>query len=116
MKNNKVKFIFVALLFATQVEAFSSCSTSSVNEDNKEQETPPDSPSVSPPVEETAYAFPGAEGGVMKRRKGIYCQIPGRLQSTGYPPVCHRTKGASYNCLLYIRHHLSKIDTGHSER
>lgn len=63
MKNNKVKFIFVALLFATQVEAFSSCSTSSVNEDNKEQETPPDSPSVSPPVEETAYAFPGAEGG-----------------------------------------------------
>lgn len=24
MKNNKVKFIFVALLFATQVEAFSS--------------------------------------------------------------------------------------------
>lgn len=44
MKNNKVKFIFVALLFATQVEAFSSCSTSSVNEDNKEQETPPDSP------------------------------------------------------------------------
>lgn len=28
MKNNKVKFIFVALLFATQVEAFSSCSTS----------------------------------------------------------------------------------------
>lgn len=58
MKNNKVKFIFVALLFATQVEAFSSCSTSSVNEDNKEQETPPDSPSVSPPVEETAYAFP----------------------------------------------------------
>ena len=63
MKNNKVKFIFVALLFATQVESFSSCSTSSVNEDNKEQETPPDSPSVSPPVEETAYAFPGAEGG-----------------------------------------------------
>ena len=62
MKSNKVKFIFVALLFATQVEAFSSCSTSSVNEDNKEQETPPDSPSVSPPVEETAYAFPGAEG------------------------------------------------------
>ena len=54
MKNNKVKFIFVALLFATQVEAFSSCSTSSVNEENKEQETPPDSPSVSPPVEETA--------------------------------------------------------------
>ena len=44
MKNNKVKFIFVALLFATQVEAFSSCSTSSVNEENKEQETPPDSP------------------------------------------------------------------------
>ena len=42
MKNNKVKFIFVALLFATQVEAFSSCSTSSVNEENKEQETPPD--------------------------------------------------------------------------
>ncbi len=41
MKNNKVKFIFVALLFATQVESFSSCSTSSVNEDNKEQETPP---------------------------------------------------------------------------
>ena len=41
MKNNKVKFIFVALLFATQVEAFSSCSTSSVNEENKEQETPP---------------------------------------------------------------------------
>ena len=39
MKNNKVKFIFVALLFATQVESFSSCSTSSVNEDNKEQET-----------------------------------------------------------------------------
>ena len=35
MKNNKVKFIFVALLFATQVEAFSSCSTSSVNEENK---------------------------------------------------------------------------------
>ena len=65
MKNNKVKFIFVALLFATQVESFSSCSTSSVNEDNKEQETPPDSPSVSPPVEETAYAFPGAEGGGM---------------------------------------------------
>lgn len=65
MKNNKVKFIFVALLFATQVEAFSSCSTSSVNEENKEQETPPDSPSVSPPVEETAYAFPGAEGGGM---------------------------------------------------
>ena len=65
MKNNKVKFIFVALLFATQVETFSSCSTSSVNEDNKEQETPPDSPSVSPPVEETAYAFPGAEGGGM---------------------------------------------------
>ena len=54
MKNNKVKFIFVALLFATQVESFSSCSTSSVNEENKEQETPPDSPSVSPPVEETA--------------------------------------------------------------
>lgn len=47
MKNNKVKFIFVALLFATQVEAFSPCSTSSVNEDNKEQETPPDSPSSS---------------------------------------------------------------------
>ena len=39
MKNNKVKFIFVALLFATQVEAFSSCSTSSVNEENKEQIT-----------------------------------------------------------------------------
>ena len=38
MKNNKVKFIFVALLFATHVEAFSSCSTSSVNEENKEQE------------------------------------------------------------------------------
>ena len=70
MKNNKVKFIFVALLFATQVEAFSSCSTSSVNEDNKEQETPPDSPSVSPPVEETAYAFPGAEGGGMNTTGG----------------------------------------------
>lgn len=70
MKNNKVKFIFVALLFATQVEAFSSCSTSSVNEENKEQETPPDSPSVSPPVEETAYAFPGAEGGGMNTTGG----------------------------------------------
>ena len=70
MKNNKVKFIFVALLFATQVESFSSCSTSSVNEDNKEQETPPDSPSVSPPVEETAYAFPGAEGGGMNTTGG----------------------------------------------
>ena len=34
MKNNKVKFIFVALLFATQVEAFSSCSTSSVTGDS----------------------------------------------------------------------------------
>ena len=70
MKNNKVKFIFVALLFATQVESFSSCSTSSVNEDNKEQETPPDSPSVSPPVEETAYAFPGADGGGMNTTGG----------------------------------------------
>lgn len=69
-ENNKVKFIFVALLFATQVEAFSSCSTSSVNEENKEQETPPDSPSVSPPVEETAYAFPGAEGGGMNTTGG----------------------------------------------
>ena len=58
MKNNKVKFIFVALLFATQVESFSSCSTSSVNEDNKEQETPPDSPSVSPPVEKQHMPFP----------------------------------------------------------
>ena len=48
----------------------SSCSTSSVNEDNKEQETPPDSPSVSPPVEETAYAFPGAEGGGMNTTGG----------------------------------------------
>ena len=70
MKNNKVKFIFVALLFATQVESFSSCSTSSVNEDNKEQEPPPDSPSVSPPVEETAYAFPGADGGGMNTTGG----------------------------------------------
>jgi len=58
MKNNKVKFIFVALLFATQVESFSSCSTSSVNEDNKEQETPPDSPSVSPPAEKQHMPFP----------------------------------------------------------
>lgn len=58
MKNNKVKFIFVALLFATQVEAFSSCSTSSVNEDNKEQETPPDSPSVSPQWKKQHMPFP----------------------------------------------------------
>lgn len=63
MKNIKVKFIFSVLLLAIQVETIS-CSSSSINEEKKEQEIPTDSPTV-PPVKETAYAFPGAEGGGM---------------------------------------------------
>lgn len=69
MKNNKVKFIFAALLFATQVET-TSCSTSPINEDKKEQDIQPDTPTTPQPVEETAYAFPGAEGGGMNATGG----------------------------------------------